>query len=80
MLGEGFLNTRVSRLLPLAEEWRGGGRERGYWRRIQEELKPSCDSGPGSLQNPDWRERAALGRRRYQVGLWGWAPETAHVP
>lgn len=33
-------------------------------------MKPSCGSGPGSWQNPAWRERAILGRR-YETGAVG---------
>lgn len=38
-------------------------------------MKPSCDSGRGSRQNPGWREWTMLGRRRYEVrdvGLGTW--------
>lgn len=50
---------------------------RGCWQKVQEEgVKPSCDSGPGSLQ-PRLERRGSLGRRRYEVGGVGCAAKRA---
>lgn len=48
-------------------------------------MKPSCDSGPGSWQSPDWRERVILGRRRHEVGpvglgFWDFTCAVKRVP